>query len=504
MSKGLRLPLQLAAALAAKWRAQLAPFCEQIEIAGSVRRQTPTVGDLEIVVRPLYDVRQVAGQLSLFDVEPPSERINLLWEHLDRLVDRSMISKESPVVSQRACWGDKQRKFWIALARPVDRAFAVQNVQVDVYLADVYNWGAIFAIRTGSWEYSRALQLAIKQTDYMQRGGYLIVKATGERVDAPTERDYFRLAGVKWTPPDQRTGPDPILKPLKPRGEPGRDLLKAELDGAGVSTPGQRIKALTLWQPWASLIAGQVKEYETRSWATPHRGLLAIHAAKREPTFVYGDLGVTPDDLPEPAPLGVVVCLARLVDCVPSERLCADEGFEGSQEDRLGDFSPGRYGWKLEIVEVYDPPIPARGAQGLWEWQAPARQVVATSGRDLLKAELDAEAAIQARLVQDVIHVRDAPSGWRFDKRYVYIGRANRSTNLSASAWHNPYLIGNGKSRAAVVAQFREYVLRSSDLLKRLSELEGKRLVCWCAPALCHGDALAELVEDRARSSAHE
>lgn len=43
------------------------------------------------------------------------------------------------------------------------------------------------------------------------------------------------------------------------------------------------MKALTLWQPWASLIALGEKRYETRSWATSYRGLLAIHASAPKP-----------------------------------------------------------------------------------------------------------------------------------------------------------------------------------------------------------------------------
>jgi len=43
------------------------------------------------------------------------------------------------------------------------------------------------------------------------------------------------------------------------------------------------MKAITLWQPWASLLATEAKQYETRSWATKYRGLIAIHAAKKNP-----------------------------------------------------------------------------------------------------------------------------------------------------------------------------------------------------------------------------
>ncbi len=41
------------------------------------------------------------------------------------------------------------------------------------------------------------------------------------------------------------------------------------------------MKAISIWQPWASLIAIGAKQIETRSWATGYRGLLVIHAAKR-------------------------------------------------------------------------------------------------------------------------------------------------------------------------------------------------------------------------------
>lgn len=42
------------------------------------------------------------------------------------------------------------------------------------------------------------------------------------------------------------------------------------------------MKAITLWQPWASLLACGAKGYETRSWATSYRGQIAIHAAKKD------------------------------------------------------------------------------------------------------------------------------------------------------------------------------------------------------------------------------
>jgi hypothetical protein len=60
------------------------------------------------------------------------------------------------------------------------------------------------------------------------------------------------------------------------------------------------------------------------------------------------------------------VAVALLVDCVPTYGLEVDE-----LEALLGDFSPGRWAWKLENIKRLDPPIPARGYQKLWDWDAP-------------------------------------------------------------------------------------------------------------------------------------
>lgn len=51
------------------------------------------------------------------------------------------------------------------------------------------------------------------------------------------------------------------------------------------------MKALTLWQPWASLWAHQLKINETRSWATTYSGPLAVHAAKNTPLAPSAFLG---------------------------------------------------------------------------------------------------------------------------------------------------------------------------------------------------------------------
>jgi len=110
--------------------------------------------------------------------------------------------------------------------------------------------------------------------------------------------------------------------------------------------------ALTLWQPWASLVALGVKRYETRSWRTSYRGRLAIHAAKRlVPVEGYagaliaarlGEAGLRLDSLP----LGAVVATCTLVDCYPVESLWG-ELVDMGDEWAFGDWRIGRYAWRL-------------------------------------------------------------------------------------------------------------------------------------------------------------
>lgn len=130
------------------------------------------------------------------------------------------------------------------------------------------------------------------------------------------------------------------------------------------------MKALTLTQPWASLVALGVKSVETRSWSTAYRGPLAIHAAKgwpREAQEAYDDWH-TCTNLPSVPVLGAVVAIARLVDVRPAEVVA----IEISEEERdAGYYAAGRFAWILRDVIPLRNPIPVRGALSLWEWDAP-------------------------------------------------------------------------------------------------------------------------------------
>lgn len=146
------------------------------------------------------------------------------------------------------------------------------------------------------------------------------------------------------------------------------------------------MKALTLWQPWASLVAFEEKKVETRIWATKYRGLLAIHAAaKMPPEWLgasrfsegfqqaaravhlrrqWGPFGWNGNE----NTLGCVLCIVKLISIEPA---AAVRDHLDIQERTFGNYDDGRYAWLLEFVERFETPIPAKGNRMLWNWRRP-------------------------------------------------------------------------------------------------------------------------------------
>lgn len=133
------------------------------------------------------------------------------------------------------------------------------------------------------------------------------------------------------------------------------------------------MRGLTLWQPWASLVAIGAKNYETRSWKTDYRGPLAIHAAKRKPELPPDVLAAKTmmDELAAAdvvwafLPTGSFVATCRLIDCFPVEEFWS-ELHELENEQHFGNWSAGRFGWELSDIRLLDPPVKFSGSQGLW------------------------------------------------------------------------------------------------------------------------------------------
>jgi hypothetical protein len=142
------------------------------------------------------------------------------------------------------------------------------------------------------------------------------------------------------------------------------------------------MKVLTIRQPWASLIALGEKHIETRSWRTNYRGELLIHAGKsiNKESCMYEPIKSVLEkhgyDNYENLPIGMIIAKCELVDCqkiIELDDMCGaiTEGnlsVDGN-EYLFGDFTPGRYAWILNNIEILKKPIPAKGQLSLWEYR---------------------------------------------------------------------------------------------------------------------------------------
>lgn len=128
--------------------------------------------------------------------------------------------------------------------------------------------------------------------------------------------------------------------------------------------------ALSLTQPWASLMADGRKTIETRSWSAPNWVLgkdVVIHAAKSidKPTCTH--FGYDPATIAR----GVCLCIVRLDACLRTPlKWGAAELVWGHkipvQELDYGDFSDGRFLWLTSNLRPIDPPVPAKGHLSVW------------------------------------------------------------------------------------------------------------------------------------------
>lgn len=172
------------------------------------------------------------------------------------------------------------------------------------------------------------------------------------------------------------------------------------------------MKAISLWQPWASLIACGAKPYETRSWAPPRELIgqpIAIHAAKKidkeaaefAEELCYGQHGHDLGDRLDASwgecsdelmgifghaamPIGCVVAIARLDAAFQLGDVADDTAAPAARVvrrlisrpipecftvryDTFGDYAPGRWAWLLRDVRPLKPPMALKGHQGFFD-----------------------------------------------------------------------------------------------------------------------------------------
>ena len=164
------MELQKALKIAEEVLEQLRPHCERCEIAGSIRRRRAHVKDIEIVAIPKpYDV-------GLF--ESGIATVVNRWEKVK---------------------GELPRKY--------TQRILPEGIKLDLFFATPDNWGLIFAIRTGSAEFShQVLANRWVKLGYKSKDG--ILDRDGIKHYIREEEDLFKRLGLPWVPPEKRNLPE--------------------------------------------------------------------------------------------------------------------------------------------------------------------------------------------------------------------------------------------------------------------------------------------------------
>jgi DNA polymerase/3'-5' exonuclease PolX len=168
----------------------LGPYCERIEVAGSLRRKTEDVGDVEIVCIPKVEFPQMS-LLGIGSEQGP--KVTPLYEAVERLeyveprVDENGATKMGP---RYMALRDKYTGV------PIDFFCVLPPAQ----------WGVIMTIRTGPADFSHKLMKIAKRRGYRCEDGVLkdVRRRNGEPVLTPEERDFFKTISVAWTEPEKR------------------------------------------------------------------------------------------------------------------------------------------------------------------------------------------------------------------------------------------------------------------------------------------------------------
>ena len=124
------------------------------------------------------------------------------------------------------------------------------------------------------------------------------------------------------------------------------------------------MKALTIKQPYASLIINEYKKYEFRTWKTSYRGKILIHAGLNIDNDALKRFSCYDLDYIK----GAIIGEAEITDCI-----LVDEKFDKDLRNLnnivYGNNHIGNYAWKLDNIKKYEEPIYIKGKLGLWDYK---------------------------------------------------------------------------------------------------------------------------------------
>lgn len=208
MMDGLPWTLSQATPIADEIAERLAPFCDRVCVAGSIRRRSAVVHDVELVVIPSRRQRWVP-LFDDIDVRPPAPPVDELDEYLNDLEHRADIRKRRDRRG-RLFWGPSDKRILWRYGAASDAW-----IPLDIFGAIEPTFGAKLALRTGPFEFSKRLVTPRAKGGLMpddlefRRGGlYRFDTSTNARfrtfVPTPDEETLFRELGLPYVAPEHR------------------------------------------------------------------------------------------------------------------------------------------------------------------------------------------------------------------------------------------------------------------------------------------------------------
>lgn len=169
------------------------PVMDRVEIAGSIRRRKPVVGDIELVGIP-------SNQEKLIKL------LDEVGQHI------------KPGVPGAVPWSPKPTARYLRLRLP-------QEMNLDFFLGTPNNWGGLFMMRTGSAAdqngnvFSGFVPGIFKRWKTISGGGRMTecmpTTVDGEQISIPEEQSFFDLLGMNFVPPEERATKNVIKKYVK-------------------------------------------------------------------------------------------------------------------------------------------------------------------------------------------------------------------------------------------------------------------------------------------------
>jgi len=140
------------------------------------------------------------------------------------------------------------------------------------------------------------------------------------------------------------------------------------------------MKALSIKQPWATLIAHGIKDIDNRTWYTKHRGMIYIHASSKSAIYMFSDaqteiLHNTPTifrDNHDDHVFSAIIGEVEIIDCVQGHNSVWAEQRTYAMRKVKGvmiEVNVPVWNWVLANPVLYDKPIEnVKGALSLWEY----------------------------------------------------------------------------------------------------------------------------------------